>query len=759
MHAQLTEVKRTARPESSHALAQFLANVYHGKLLTAADEAALGKVVQQAKAARQQLKELALRLDQGSTSSSSASSSAVKASSSKGRGRGRPPKAVDEAGVSSDLEGADSNSTSTTTGDITSPSSSSSTTSTVLTDAEVDAHLGPGWSALYRALLTRADAAADLLVRYNLGLAVYCAKKYIQAYGPSGLAIEDLVTAGIAGLRAAADGFDPVKARFSTYGVLRVRQAIRRCVEDHGRTVRVPVHVQAAVAKIRRAAQHLSQQPGRTGAVTVEELGPAVGLPPARVMAYLKAVREPTSLESAVANVDAKGDTLLDTIAATDGASSSLGASATSLGGADISATRAEAAADASVLAADLAALLCTLPSAEREVVKLRYGLVPPPSALQYDGVTSAPSSPAARGRNGTPVQSPLYAAYGTLGGSSYCHGDAGGAPLGLGSGMHLDPGLPGMDDAWGNDVMGPVSLVGTPLTLSQVASELGLSVEYVRVLEAKAMRRLRLPFRVASLKEWLPMHDSSHSASSSSAGSAGVGRPTGAMAMQHAAMSSGRGSRGGGGGAGRVVETSSQGAARGVQSRFKGSGRTDTTRRERAVHVTGGASAVATLAQLPSPATGVNGVANGRASSTATTPSTTVTSGASVGQPSAALVSTSSVDGEPSSTSTSGVVVSNNVVVGMGSTSASAVQASNNVVMGMGSSKLAASAAATAAGVSEDAGKLQVVASKRKPRKSKSGADTCVATPPAADAAPTTAAAARKQRSVKARASQPVAA
>lgn len=97
-------------------------------------------------------------------------------------------------------------------------------------------------------VLKRAKMAREKLVKRNLRLVASVAKNYQN----KGCELEDLIQEGNIGLIDGIDRFDYKKElKISTYCTWWIRQRIDRLISNHGRTIRVPVHVQTLSNKLR----------------------------------------------------------------------------------------------------------------------------------------------------------------------------------------------------------------------------------------------------------------------------------------------------------------------------------------------------------------------------------------------------------------------------------------------------------------------------------------------------------------------------
>jgi len=190
--------------------------------------------------------------------------------------------------------------------------------------------------------------AKERMINANLRLVVSQARRY-QGHG---LPMEDLVQEGMLGLIRAVEKFDWRRGfKFSTYGTLWIRQAIQRGLQNHGRTIRVPVHVSQRQVKVRKIEADLSTKLGREP--TDEEIAAVAELPLEDISELRELSRAMTSLHQRVSE---------------DGA--------TALGGL-LASDRPEPLEEVAVTGRDqrVNEAVRRLPEAEQSVIRLRFGL------------------------------------------------------------------------------------------------------------------------------------------------------------------------------------------------------------------------------------------------------------------------------------------------------------------------------------------------------------------------------------------------
>jgi RNA polymerase primary sigma factor len=159
--------------------------------------------------------------------------------------------------------------------------------------------------------IERGDLAAkEQMINSNLRLVVSQARRY-QGHG---LPMEDLVQEGMLGLIRAVEKFDWRRGfKFSTYGTLWIRQALQRGLQNHGRTIRLPVHVAQRQTKVRKIESELNTKLSREP--TDEEIAAVSEIPVDEVADLRELTRSITSLDQPVGE---DGETALGDLLASD---------------------------------------------------------------------------------------------------------------------------------------------------------------------------------------------------------------------------------------------------------------------------------------------------------------------------------------------------------------------------------------------------------------------------------------------------------
>jgi len=206
-----------------------------------------------------------------------------------------------------------------------------------------------------KALISRAKKG-DVKARNELTLAnMKLVNSIAKKYEDRGLPFADLVQEGTIGLMSAVNKFDPKMGhRFSTYAAWWVREAITRALSNKSRIVRLPVHLNELMTKIRRVKSTLAVKLGRQA--TVAEIAQELNESVEKIAKALDASQVCMSLDQKVSTSDEDGFTLGETIV-------------------DDNTVSITDRANSTYLTSQIAELLSTLNGKERDVIRLRFGL------------------------------------------------------------------------------------------------------------------------------------------------------------------------------------------------------------------------------------------------------------------------------------------------------------------------------------------------------------------------------------------------
>jgi RNA polymerase primary sigma factor len=194
------------------------------------------------------------------------------------------------------------------------------------------------------------EAVKRELSQGNLRLVVSIAKKYRNR----GMSFLDLIQEGNTGLMRAVDKYEYRRGfKFSTYATWWIRQAITRAIADQARTIRIPVHMIDVLSRLRNIQKDLTQKLRREP--TMEEIAGKTEIPVEEVRRVLDIGRHPISIDRPVG--EGEDNSFGEFIEDNDHGNPIQNASH-------------------GLLRDKIDTMLKSLTFREREIIRLRYGLV-----------------------------------------------------------------------------------------------------------------------------------------------------------------------------------------------------------------------------------------------------------------------------------------------------------------------------------------------------------------------------------------------
>uniref|UniRef100_A0A7N0VJS9 RNA polymerase sigma factor n=2 Tax=Kalanchoe fedtschenkoi TaxID=63787 RepID=A0A7N0VJS9_KALFE len=143
--------------------------------------------------------------------------------------------------------------------------------------------------------LRSGNRSREKLINANFRMVVHIAKQYQGR----GLSLQDLLQEGSRGLMRSVEKFKPqAGCRFATYAYWWIRQAIRKSIFQHSRTIRLPDNVFSLLGKVIEAKKACIQ--GGHSQPTKEQIAGRVGITVQKLEELMYSARIPVSMQQTV---------------------------------------------------------------------------------------------------------------------------------------------------------------------------------------------------------------------------------------------------------------------------------------------------------------------------------------------------------------------------------------------------------------------------------------------------------------------------
>lgn len=169
-------------------------------------------------------------------------------------------------------------------------------------------------AALWKRIKQGDKEAKNKMMELNLRLVIPTAKRFQRP----GMDLMDLIEEGNLGLLQAIDKFEPEKGyRFSTYAVYWIEQYIRKYIEEHSGSIKIPSHAWGNLKKWFRAWNNLKEANGRDP--SLNEMAQELNLTARQVKSIMDTLSAAKGVDSLTSLVHDEEELTLEDMISDDG--------------------------------------------------------------------------------------------------------------------------------------------------------------------------------------------------------------------------------------------------------------------------------------------------------------------------------------------------------------------------------------------------------------------------------------------------------